>query len=120
MRSPRIEFSAAVKAEIIARATRAGARHCEACPAQIPDGEGEIDHIVAEWTRSATERRDRAKLTAADGWLLCRDCHVSKSKREAVERKRTDGAARYHAGKKRKSGGFKGWRNFKGEAVWRK
>jgi hypothetical protein len=120
LRSARIEFSPAVKAEILARATSEGLRHCEACEALIPGDEGEIDHIVAEWTRSATERQDRVKLTAADGWLLCRACHVKKSKREAFERKRTDGAARYHAGKKRKSGGFRGWRNFKGEVVWRK
>ena len=119
MRSPRVEFSPAVKAEIVARATADGVRYCEACPAAIPTGEGEIDHKIAEWTRSATAKGDRRKLTAADGWLLCRTCHLAKSRREAFERKRTDGAARYHAGKKRKGVGFKGWRNFKGEIVWR-
>jgi 5-methylcytosine-specific restriction enzyme A len=116
LRSPRVEFSPAVKTEILARA----ASRCEACGAAIPTGEGEIDHIVAEWTRSATAKGDRAKLTAADGWLLCQVCHARKSKREAFERKRTDGAAKRHAGKQKKGRGFKGWRNFKGEIVWRR
>ena len=116
MRSPRQEFSSVVKAEILARA----ATRCEACGALIPEGEGEIDHMVAEWTRSATDKRDRAKLTAGDGWLLCRVCHAAKSKREAFERKRTDGAAKRHAGKQKKGRGFKGWKNFKGAAVWRR
>jgi hypothetical protein len=75
---------------------------------------------VAEWTRSATAKGDRAKLTADDGWLLCQACHTRKSKREAFERKRTDGAAKRHAGKQKQGRGFRGWRNFKGDIIWRR
>lgn len=120
MRSGRVEFSPAVKEQILGRATVGGARYCERCGLLIPNGEGEIDHKIAEWTRSATAKKDRSKLAADDGWLLCRPCHVAKSKREAFERKRTDGAGRFHAGKKPKRNGFKGWKNFRGEIVWRK
>ena len=57
----------------------------------------QIDHKRACWTQSADEVKDRPPLTAADGWLICVDCHKAKSAREARERARTDGAAKIHA-----------------------
>jgi hypothetical protein len=87
---------------------------CEQCQAAVGDG-GEIDHTVAEWTRSATAKADRRPLGAEDGQLLCARCHKDKSRKEAAERKRADRAAR---GKRQARNPFKGWRDFKGKPVW--
>jgi hypothetical protein len=108
-RSPRQEFRPSVKAEIKARAydADAGVYRCEAdgcgcvvsvkeCPV---DGapEGDVDHTQATWTQSVVAVKDRPPLTAADGKLLCEDCHKTKTRREAFERMRTDGGGKRHA-----------------------
>jgi hypothetical protein len=108
-RSPRQEFRPSVKAEIKARAydADAGVYRCEAdgcgCVVSIkecPVGdapEGDVDHTQASWTQSAVAVKDRPPLTADDGKLLCEDCHKDKTRQEAFERKRTDGAGKIYA-----------------------
>jgi hypothetical protein len=105
-RSPRQEFRKSVQSEIKARAVDDdGARRCECCGCLVRmSGEvitvaraAQVDHKAATWTASATPVRDRPRLTASDGWLLCDVCHKTKSRREAFERMRTDGAGKQHA-----------------------
>ena len=105
-RSPRQEFRKSVQAEIKARAVdEHGVRRCECCGCLVRmSGEvitvaraAQVDHKAATWTASATPVRDRPRLTAADGWLLCDACHKAKTRREAAERAKTDGAAKQHA-----------------------
>ena len=108
-RSPRQEFRPSVKSEIKARAydADAGVYRCEAdgcgCVVSIKERpvqgapEGDVDHTQASWTQSAVAVKDRPPLTAADGKLLCEDCHQAKSRREAFERMRTDGGGKRHA-----------------------
>lgn len=112
----RTEFKRKIKDAISIRARKSGGRRCEECGALLSEGEGEIDHTIPEWMRSATPKADRRALTENDGRLLCRACHVQKSREEARIRKRVDRAARRHAGKIKPK--FKGWRNFRGEPVW--
>lgn len=69
----RREFTRAVKLAIIKRATRAGVVHCEEC--QQPASRFDIHHVRPD----GLTIDKRAKLTAADGQLLCagsrQTCH---------------------------------------------
>lgn len=108
-RSPRQEFRPSVKSEIKARAydDNAGVYRCEGdwcgCVVSIKERPvegapmGDVDHTQATWTQSVVAVKDRPPLTASDGKLLCEDCHKDKTRREAFERMRTDGAAKLHA-----------------------
>ena len=105
-RSPRQEFRKPIQVEIKARAVdEDGVRRCECCGyLVVVDGEkveaarkADVDHKAAEWTRSQILMRDRPPLTAADGWLICETCHKAKTRREAFERMRTNGAGKDYA-----------------------
>jgi hypothetical protein len=116
-RSPRQEFTDKVKDEIKARAIDysdpahpEGVRRCECCGCPVRlDGEeiegarlAAVDHTVAEWTRSATPLKQRKKLTANDGKLICVDgCHADKSRRETMDRARIDAAGKRYRGERR-------------------
>jgi 5-methylcytosine-specific restriction protein A len=63
----RQEFSRKIKAAIIARA----AGKCEKCSAVLKTSEGEVDHILPDALGGKPE--------IANGWLLCRVCHVEKT-----------------------------------------
>ena len=105
-RSPRQEFRKSVQAEIKARAVdEHGVRRCECCGYLVQvDGEkiegarkADVDHKAAEWTRSRIPLKDRHPLISADGWLICEVCHKAKTRREAFERMRTNGAGKGYA-----------------------
>jgi len=105
-RSPRQEFRKSVQSEIKARAVdEHGVRRCECCGYLVQvDGEkiegarkADVDHKRACWTQSADAVKERPPLTANDGWLICEVCHKAKTRQEAFERKRTDGAGRIYA-----------------------
>jgi hypothetical protein len=67
----RREFTRAVKAEIVLRATNAqGVVCCEGCGLVLGKRKFEIDHILAEQLIVDKSR----KLTAADGQLLGMEC----------------------------------------------
>ena len=72
----RREFTTAVKVEIIKRATPARRLYplCEKCGSSVQMFE--IDHIKPD----AMEIDKTRKLTSDDGWLLCRHCHLEKTK----------------------------------------
>ena len=67
--SKRREFSRAVYVEIAKRATVNGVTRCEKCGCAI--ARFEVHHTVED----ALEVDKSAKLTAADGLLLCHPCH---------------------------------------------
>jgi hypothetical protein len=69
----RREFSTSVKVQIIKRATNHGIHVCERCRAVCTSFE--IDHIKPD----AMEIEKARKLTAQDGQLICRMCHVIKT-----------------------------------------
>ena len=74
----RIEFSRALRREIVERATipwTDGLPHCERCGMPCRSNRFEIDHIVAEAYRGD----QRAPLTASDGQLLCLPHHKAKT-----------------------------------------
>jgi hypothetical protein len=81
----RISFSAASTRAIIRRATDMHGRiWCELCFAECPTrADYEIDHCVAEGALPAND--NRALLTAADGKLLCLNCHDKKTRRDVRE-----------------------------------
>ncbi len=75
--SPRREFSAKVRLEIIRRATDAtGTPRCEHCGG-VAKG-GEVNHKAMD----AMQIDKSAKLTAADGELLCGVCHKAETARQ--------------------------------------
>jgi len=74
----RLEFSRKVRAAIIARA----AGKCEACTAVLRPGEGEVDHILPCSLGG--------KPDIANGWLLCRLCHVEKSATDIRRTRKAD------------------------------
>jgi hypothetical protein len=105
-RSPRQEFRKSVQSEIKARAVdEHGVRRCECCGYLVQvDGEkiegarkADVDHKRACWTQSADAVKERPPLTANDGWLICEVCHKAKTRREAFERMRTNGAGKDYA-----------------------
>lgn len=100
---PRLEFNRATRRAIIERAKG----HCEACSAVLKPGEAEIDHILPDALGGKPE--------AANGWLLCRVCHVEKTghdirriRKADRQRDRSSGAIRAKA--TLKSRGFPAFR----------
>ena len=84
----RVEFTAAAIGAIVLRATDAKGRvRCERCGAECPArADYEIDHMLAEAARADGPANDnRPPLAAADGRLLCRQCHVKKTRRDLFE-----------------------------------
>jgi hypothetical protein len=79
----RQEFPRSAKVAIIRRATRDGVVYCESCGSQTK--RWEIDHRIADALKIDKTR----KLTADDGWLLCKDggrksCHGKKTAEQDV------------------------------------
>jgi 5-methylcytosine-specific restriction protein A len=77
---PRKEFPRKVKAAIIDRAQG----RCEACRASLKVGEGEVDHRLPDALGGKPE--------LANGWLLCRACHKSKSGQDITRIRKADRA----------------------------
>lgn len=79
LRIRRCEFSPAVRRAIEARATdESGLVHCERCGVWCKSrSDYEIDHKRAEGLQPIGEKR--RKLVAADGELMCLDCHAKKT-----------------------------------------
>jgi hypothetical protein len=74
----RREFSAKVALEIIRRAADAkGSPRCERCGGVAVGGE--VHHVLMD----AMQVDKSAKLTAADGELLCKPCHKEETARQA-------------------------------------
>jgi 5-methylcytosine-specific restriction endonuclease McrA len=69
----RREFSKPIVVEIIRRATVGMQVRCEGCG--VACRTWQVDHIVAE----ALVIDKSKKLTAADGQLLCAECHKAKT-----------------------------------------
>ena len=77
-------FSVAVSVVIVERATAGGHVHCERCGRWCPKRKDfQIDHIIPEGMRPAEDLK-RA-LVAADGQLLCLDCHDKKTDKDKGE-----------------------------------
>lgn len=105
----RHEFSKKVK---LAAWNRAGGR-CEDCGKKIRPGDGpEYDHSSPAFFGGAA--------TLENCQVLCISCHsrktstrdikdIAKGRRQIEKRAKAD----------RKRQGFRGWRNFRGEVVWR-
>ncbi len=107
--SARREFSAKVK---VAAFERAGGR-CESCKVKIRPGNGpEYDH--------STPAAVGGSATIDNCRVLCRNCHGAKTARTDVPQiARTKRIQRKHINASDKRRGFSGWRNFRGEIVWR-
>jgi hypothetical protein len=87
----RLSFSAPVEREIRQRA----AGRCEQCGAACPTRASyQLDHIVAEGVRPAND--NRTPLTAADGKLLCLECHRKKTARDVFAIAKTNRLAKKH------------------------
>ena len=95
----RLEFSRKVRRSIIERAKGC----CEACSAKLKAGEGEVDHILPDALGGKPE--------AANGWLLCRVCHVEKTRVDVgrirkADRQRDRATGAIRAKQRIKSAGF--------------
>lgn len=78
------KFSTAVRIQIVLRASAAGRIHCERCGEWCRKrADYQIDHVIPEGMRPAEDLR-RA-LVAADGQLLCLDCHDKKTDKDKGE-----------------------------------
>lgn len=78
------KFSVAACIAIVERASAGGRIHCERCGRWCPKrADYQIDHIIPEGIRPAEDLK-RA-LVAADGQLLCLDCHDKKTDKDKGE-----------------------------------
>jgi 5-methylcytosine-specific restriction protein A len=77
---PRLEFNRKTRRAILERA----AGKCEACRANLKVSEGEIDHRIPDALGGKPE--------LANGWLLCRACHKSKSGQDITRIRKADRA----------------------------
>jgi 5-methylcytosine-specific restriction endonuclease McrA len=103
----RQEFSAKVK---VAAFERAGGR-CENCRNIIRYG-AQYDHRVPDAVGG--------EPTIDNCQVLCKTCHGAKTAKQdipAIAKTKRIRNKRINAGPKRQ--GFKGWRKFNGEIVWR-
>jgi 5-methylcytosine-specific restriction protein A len=84
---------------------------CENCGVRVRYG-GEVDHIKA-LKLGGPNREGNLRF-------LCRNCHAAKSREDvALKSKAHKTQVRMANLATRRKSGFKGWRNFKGELVWR-
>lgn len=107
--SPRPKVTATQAAQIFVQ----NGGICHLCTRKIVGRWGEAweaDHVEARW-KKGPDTLDNYKPAHID-------CHAGKSKRETSERAKADRCAKNQAGVKPKRGGFRGWRNFKGEVIW--
>jgi hypothetical protein len=83
--SNRQEFDTPTSVAIHKRATdERGVKRCEnpSCRAVIKGRNCHVDHIIADALKSDADKQ--RKLTAADGQLLCLDCHNEKTRKSDV------------------------------------
>ncbi len=103
----RREFTAAVKVEIIRRATNAvGLACCENPLCGLPAKKFVIDHIDPD----AMQIDKRRALTAEDGWLLCDgpgSCNRAKTAKDVVDIARAKRREAAHLGATRPKGQIK-------------
>lgn len=84
MTRPYRKFSVAVRIRIVLRASIGGQVHCERCDKWCPKRKDyQIDHVIPEGMRPPEDLK-RA-LVAADGQLLCLDCHDRKTDKDKGE-----------------------------------
>lgn len=84
MTRPYRKFSVAVLIRIVLRASVGGRVHCERCGKWCPKRKDyQIDHVIPEGMRPPEDLK-RA-LVAADGQLLCLDCHDRKTDKDKGE-----------------------------------
>lgn len=102
----RAEFSKATKLAAFERC----AGRCEKCTQKIL-GTPEYDHVIEE-----TLTHDNSLENCM---VLCARCHRLKTNENRPEIDKTRRIAEKRAGV-RKRQGFKGWRKFSGEVVWRR
>ena len=78
------KFSVSVRIRIVLRASVGGRVHCERCAKWCKRRvDYQIDHVIPEGMRPAEDLK-RA-LVAADGQLLCIDCHDKKTDKDKGE-----------------------------------
>jgi len=110
----RVEFDKKTKLAMFRRASspnpkypdrKPGRVYCEHCNMDVTGKSFHYDHKLAEWNRTATPPREREKLTAGDGWLLCMPCHHAKTGEDMKDKPRNDAvlAKRARAGKPKRS-----------------
>lgn len=103
----RREFPAKVK---VAAFERAKGR-CEKCTAVIRHG-AEYDHRIADGIGG--------EPTLENCQVLCKTCHGLKTATEDIPKVAKSKRVRAkHINARDKRGGFKGWRNFRGEPIWK-
>ena len=72
----RKEFSRSVKVAVVKRCIRDGEVYCEKC-GQMTKGRFEIDHVIPDALLG--------QPTAENAMLLCRPCHVEKTKTDVTK-----------------------------------
>lgn len=83
--SDRREFDVATQIAIVNRASDGSWRiHCECCGEWCPKRKDyHIDHVIPEGMRPLADKA--RKLVAADGQLLCVECHDKKTDKDKSE-----------------------------------
>lgn len=94
----RREFDVKARVAIIFRACGSGrVPHCEKCGAWCPKRKDyHIDHVIPEGMRPIADQA--RKLVAADGQLLCLDCHDAKTDKDKAEIGLAKRREAYHRG----------------------
>ena len=105
---PRREFSVAVKNAAWERCKGL----CECCATPFNGRRPQYDHVKPDGLAGEPTLENCA--------VLCRICHEYKThKEDRPVMAKADRQKKAEAGIKPKRGGFRGWRNFRGEAIWR-
>lgn len=107
----RREFPAKVK---LARWEHAKG-HCEYCGAKIIGGQAHYDHAVPD-AIGGDPTFDNCRVA-------CRTCHglkTSKTDVPMIAKGKRVRSKHVNAGSTKRGGGFRGWKKFSGEIVWRK
>ena len=107
----RLEFPKSVKEA----ADKRCAGRCEICGELLTPASGKhFDHIIPDATRS-----ENGVSNALDNCqVLCKSCHKAKTKDDVKAIAKSNRVRAAHAGIKKRSG-FRGWRKFNGEPVWK-
>jgi 5-methylcytosine-specific restriction protein A len=104
----RKEFPTRVKVEAFSRCRG----RCENCTVLLRPGGFHYDHVIPDQMGGTPTLNNCA--------VLCTNCHGEKTAQAdvpAIARAKRKEAA--HLGAKPKGRGFRGWRKFNGEIIWR-
>lgn len=104
----RRDFPAKVKAIAFQRAN--GCCENPICRAKIAAPKLAYDHILPDALGG--------EPTLENCQVLCLECHQEKTGTDVGRIRKADRQHRNHIGAKARIG-FRGWRNFRGEAIWR-